>query len=301
MNFNGVVFLIATLVGQSVLLGQQKGFAVSGNGGEPAATADSSKSPEAIEAREESRQRLETLKRAAAAYEIHVGRSRDTKAVLRAEPLLRWNNQVRYSLDGATFLWTVNGRPHVIACIYSSTNAGGFVTLDHEFQSLSTGPIRARRHGKEVWFPAEMGVVMEPLPDAPTPGKTATLRLIQMRRLASRFMAICFSYDPRSKEQWQLRLMPQPLHRYSGGSTELADGGLFAFAHGTDPEVILVLEAGDGQSGPVWNYGLARICGLPLEVRLGEKTIWKAPLVPVTTTPDPSKPYITFHGNRIAD
>ena len=301
MNPNAIVFLVAVFVTQAVSLGQQDGSAVSQSDATPQATADPSESLEINDAREKSKERLDILKQAAATYDVCVGRSRDTRAVLRPEPLLRWTNEIHYSLDGATFLWTVDGRPLVIACMYSTTDVEDFVMLDHEFQSLATGRINACRRGKVVWFPDKPGLAMKPFPNAPAPAGTATLRLVQMRRLASRLTAIAFARRLGGKDQWRLRLMPQPLHRYGDGDTAAIDGGLFVFTHGTDPDVVVVFEASNGESGPMWNYGLARMCSLPLQVRLGEQVIWDAPLVPAAAPPNPTETYVTFYRNPIAD
>ena len=96
-----------------------------------------------------------------------------------------------------------------------------------------------------------------------------------------------------------MRLIPQPLHRYGGDEDALIDGALFVFVQATDPEVIVLLDARADETEPTWHYGLARMCGLPLEVRFGERVIWEAPLYPVTKAPGPRKPYITFYNNPI--
>lgn len=252
-----------------------------------------SESPEAARGQDDSERRLDVLRRAAASYEIHVGPKRQTEVVLRPEPVLHWANQVRYSLDGATFIWTAGGRPHAIGSIYSSTDQARFYLLDHEFQSLSPGPLIARRRGIAVWNPTEPGVKIAPFPEAQVPAKTGALRLVQMRRLAGRFTVIGFPYDSSSKDSWQLRLMPHPLYRYHSEEEGILDGALFAFAHGTDPDLIVVLEATNGPT-PQWRYGLGRMCGLPLQVQLDEQQVWKVPLCPVRNRPDPSRVYLTF-------
>ncbi|NLS95242.1 MAG: hypothetical protein GXX96_24050 [Planctomycetaceae bacterium] len=285
MKSKAVFLLIAMLVGPAALP-------------ERIQAADPNESPDAVAARQLAEQRLGVLRRAAASYEIRVGPNGATEAVLRPEPVLHWANQVRYSLDGATFIWTAGGRPHAMASFYSSTDEKNFRLLDHEFQSLSPGPLVAQRNGARVWAPTEPGVAMKPFPDAPAPAKTAALRLVQMRRLANEFTAIGFPYDSRSEDQWQLRLMPQPLYRYEVEEGELIDGALFAFAHGTDPDVIVVLEAGAGPESK-WSYGLGRMCGLPLEVRLRDELIWKVPLCSVSSRPDPSLLYLTFYRRPI--
>ena len=85
-----------------------------------------------------------------------------------------------------------------------------------------------------------------------------------MKELARRFKAFEF-FQPRgsdSLERYELRLLPQPIHRYADASAGLLDGALFVIAYGTNPEVVLVIEAnGKEKTQPVWTFALARIAG----------------------------------------
>ena len=56
----------------------------------------------------------------------------------------------------------------------------------------------------------------------------------------------------------ELRLLPQPVYRYESEDPEVQDGGVFAFVQGTDPEVLLLLEAVRTEGGLVWIYGFVR-------------------------------------------
>ncbi len=293
MNPNALTVLVVLLVAHGGLPRTQEGGADRG-AGTTAAKTDAGRAGEKSELQRQSAQRLEAIRRAAAKYDIYLGADHNTKLTLQGEPLLRWNNPIRYSLDGATFLWTANGRPQVAACIFSSTDQEGFVTLDHEFQSLAAGPLTARRGGQSVWYPAEPGVVMKPFPDASVPAKTPALRLVQMRGLAGQFTAIGYSIP--KTDHWRLRLMSHPLYRYGGDDNEVLDGALFVFVHGTDPDVIVLLEARNEAEQSRWYYGLARMCGLPLEVRHADRVIWEVPLRVVHRQPlSPAQTYITFY------
>jgi hypothetical protein len=43
---------------------------------------------------------------------------------------------------------------------------------------------------------------------------------------------------------------------------------------GTDPEVVLLLEAVEGQDQVVWQYAFARATGWAAEARLGDDVVW---------------------------
>ena len=72
----------------------------------------------------------------------------------------------------------------------------------------------------------------------------AALRLRQMKDLAGQFTAAC---DPSRSGGWTnrhaLRLLTTPVYRYSEPTSDITDGALFAFAQGTNPEVLIQIEA----------------------------------------------------------
>ncbi|HEV3005878.1 MAG TPA: hypothetical protein VGX78_15535, partial [Pirellulales bacterium] len=76
----------------------------------------------------------------------------------------------------------------------------------------------------------------------------------------------------------ELRLLPRPLYRYQTQRTDLIDGALFAFVQGTDPEVVLVLEAVGRDAESEWRYALTRRSVLPLEADIDGERIWSVPL-----------------------
>ena len=58
----------------------------------------------------------------------------------------------------------------------------------------------------------------------------------------------------------ELRLLTQPLYRYEHKEGQVLDGALFAFAEGTDPELLLLVEARQRKDQPAeWQYAPARM------------------------------------------
>jgi hypothetical protein len=114
-----------------------------------------------------------------------------------------------------------------------------------------------------------------------------------MKDLARRFEAFEF-YDHRSgeSERYQLRLLPQPVLRYTDPAAGLVDGALFFFVYGRNPEVVLLVEARrEGDTGPIWSYGLARVGAARLHVKLDGAEVWQAPR---TLRQAADEPYWTF-------
>jgi hypothetical protein len=52
-----------------------------------------------------------------------------------------------------------------------------------------------------------------------------------------------------------------PLYRYEKPPGDVLEGAVFAFVLGTDPELLLVLEARRDEGATVWQYALARMTG----------------------------------------
>jgi hypothetical protein len=207
----------------------------------------------------------------AKAYEIHAGK-RDADALQLTEtPVLKWSNSINVSVHGAVFVWMRGDRPEAIASIFKFYSPR--VNFSAEFQSLSEQPLVALKNSEVVWQPAEAGVAFKTLADAPVPAKTAPLRLVQMREIARNFSMNLTTVIGKSKHD--LRLMSQPLLRYGGKSPGPADGALFAFARGTDPDVILLLEARSSEGrASRWEYALARMHVGALAARYKEKEVW---------------------------
>jgi hypothetical protein len=241
-------------------------------------------------------ERLEFMKKSVAVYGCELAEGADAdrtsregsqakrpraKVVLEAEPLLRWSN-IEGNDDGTLFLWTAAGHPVAIAQAFSVDQGNRWL---HEFQSLSVDLFLLKRDRQTVWTPQMAGVGFKPLAGAATPAKTAAQRLSQMRALARRFAA---SDDYGNVGNlWQLRLLSRPVYRYakpdaeSAGERppddELIDGAVFAFVVGTDPEMLLLVEARRDASAAAWHYALAPMTSFALKASLDGKPVWSCP------------------------
>lgn len=210
----------------------------------------------------DSRDRIE---RFAKRYELFLGADK-LPLEMQPEPVLRWPNATRDTREGATFVWTLNGRPEAIGCVWEN---GGYWA--HAFHSLSGSKLIAQHNSRTFWQPEKAGIEFSPFSQAPEPAESAVKRLSQMKDLARRFRSRLPEADRKSEE---LRLLPRPLYRYKTERKDLIDGALFAFVQGTDPEVILVLEAVRQNGKSEWRYALTRRTGLAVEADLDETTIW---------------------------
>lgn len=229
---------------------------------------------------------------AAKRFELSGGENGDAPFKLMSRPALNWSNPERATTAGAMFLWTHGGRPQAAMCMYPSSD----LSFDLEFQSLSEQPLWAAAEGANVWEPDDAGVEFRALDQASAPAASLPVRLRQMRILARQFAA---KLVPPNKTPIPLRLLPAPIYRYRkpDPNGELIDGAMFAFVQGTDPEVLLSIEAvrNEEQEGS-WQYSLARMSMVPTQVSHQDKLVWETDWA---ATRQRDAPYyvITEYGN----
>ena len=78
--------------------------------------------------------------------------------------------------------------------------------------------------------------------------------------------------------RYELRILPQPVHRYADANSGLIDGGLFMISYGLNPELVLLVEARrENSSRSAWWYGVARISIAQVHVDFDGKEIWSHP------------------------
>src|SRR5688572_10584126 len=220
------------------LLGQVEGNAA----GEPA----ESKESEAFH---------EMALAAAKGYEIDLATEPATRLKLKEEPVLRWTNPVQSNGAGEVYVWTDRGRPEALVSIYRFVDANGRPGLHHEFHSLAVTRLNARGAIGRTWSPEQAGIQFQRVPDAAEPASSSAARRRQMRDIAEGFQA---DKTERQGDKRTLRILTQPLYRYESARDDMLDGAMFAFVEGTDPEVLLLVEARQTGLRHEWQYALAR-------------------------------------------
>jgi len=227
----------------------------------------------------------------ASAYELQGGSKGDSKLTRVTEPILRWSNPLGgHQAHGEIFLWTNNGLPAAVLSINEFLRASGKVDGEHEWCSLTNGPIAAT--GPHAWAPPSAELRFASLSTEDALADSPTRRLRQMRELATRFSG---TKTTRAGETRTLRLLPQPIYRYQVKDAEVFEGGLFALVEATDPEALLVLEARRSTAGPIWQYACARLNSVKLTAVLDGQQVWEAPALPGSDVYERAdKPYSAF-------
>ncbi len=217
------------------------------------------------------------------------------RADLVAEPIYRFDDPTRRYSDGTIWAYGRPGRPAALFCLSLEKNDRGERWWLHELTSLAAGPLAASsRHpsGGWIWTPREPGIKFQAVPDSPAPGDDEAKRLRQMREIARRFKA-SETLDPARdapSDRFELRLLPQPIHRYRDPGGRPIDGAIFLLSYGRNPEIALLIEAGrKGEAAPPsWSFAVAPLSAARLRVSLDDRPVADIPKPPVA---DGKRPY----------
>ena len=243
----------------------------------------------------------------AEAYKMAVESAPKKALELKKEPVFEWLNRARGDTQGTLFVWLRDGRPAALASVFSYPHdkLPGRMVM-HELHALDPEKLVVKRDEFNEWKP-EAGLARKELPEAPAPADTAVARLAQMRRLAQEFGG--HSIDP-EKKRWELKLLPTPLYRYPAAKTGVIDGALFALIStaGTDPEVLLLIEAREADGKVRWEYACGRFSDWELRVNRKEKEVYSSvPSESNTSSHDPQHLYraypervVTLEGKLLA-
>jgi hypothetical protein len=213
-------------------------------------------------------QRMVFIKSALARYTVQVGDRKEPAKV--SDPCLRWSNPLSGEKDGVLAVFAYNaGRPVAIGQFFRT----GPRQWVNEF-AIIAGDATIMRSERPYWKPSEFICKFTDLPDSPVPAAKPALRLTQMRKIAADFSVTDnHGWEESQITKHNLRLLPQPIYRYSEEG-KILDGGLFVYAVGTDPECNLLVEAYQDEKGSRYRYALAPMSIYELEARYKDAAVW---------------------------
>jgi hypothetical protein len=235
--------------------------------GPPAKKADE-KAPDLAPptAEELADKRMAFMKSALSHFTIQVGDRKEAAKV--GDPCLRWTDPVSNSADGVVAVYAHDGgRPDAIAQFFFNSRKKWIA----EFTIIPDGDVTIMRSGREHWKPSEYVCKFADLPGSPAPAAKPALRLPQMRAIAAAFAVVDYFGDPEVKQD--LRLLPQPAYRYAEDG-KVVDGAVFIFAHGTNPECCVLLEAYQDGKGARYRYAVAPMSIYRLDARYKDAPVW---------------------------
>jgi hypothetical protein len=216
---------------------------------------------------------LPTYLKDAEAYSIAVESAPKKELELKKEAIFEWANPARHDQQGVVFLWLRDGRPAALASIFSHPHEKlQGRQINHELHALDPEKLLVKRDSYHEWKP-QSGLERKELPDAPAPAESSLKRTLQIRKLAAEFTGHEIDYG---LKRWELRLLPTPLYKYPSAKTGVLDGALFALVSnaGTDPEVLLIIEAREVDGKLRWEYALGRFSDFELHVKWKDKEVY---------------------------
>jgi hypothetical protein len=198
-------------------------------------------------------------------------------------PLLTYGEPARSNDNGTLWAFGKVGRPVAMVELFQGTDRSWVhcLTLTSLDYVVMSTPVKTN------WTPQKIQIEPKLIHGAPVPSDKETTRLRQMKDLARRFTAHEF-WDP-DNSRFELRLLIQPVHRYSDVKAGVYDGAAFIIAHGTNPEIVLLIEALGEPKTARWHFSVARQSSAEVHVELDGKEVWKGERTPgvVGTPTDP--------------
>jgi hypothetical protein len=265
----------ALLLGCSLALAIAAGLGLTGPVEAAPPAADGNEDASEADARKKQQEETRALMRErASATKVHEANADgDEAAQLNETPFLFFTNEPHRIVGGSLWGWAIRGRPVAICKVEKYDRGRADQTWLYCLASLSEETIDVAWRDGQTWTARTPGIVRRELHDAPVPADTARVRLRQMKELSQRFSAMDF--EPNGPGRTEMRLLSQPLWRYSDADSGLIDGALFA----TDGAAALfMIEVHQGETPkPKWRYAAAGMSAWALSLKLDGEEVWKKP------------------------
>lgn len=219
----------------------------------------------------------------AQSMQLRVGDGPDVLRVA-GNPIFRYSDAARDTVDGTLWLWEHASEPLALLALFRDPREG--FEWNYELVLLGDGPLSVTGRPGWSWRPGRHPREWRPI-DGPPVASQAAKRLTQLKAVARQFVGT----EVLDKETYRLRLLPKPVHRYSRTLQGVRDGSLFLFAYGTNPEIVLQIEALD--ESPGWRVAFAPLSSAELAVMRDQTVVWRAD--PVLEW-EPTAAYFSHYG-----
>lgn len=206
-----------------------------------------------------------------------VGSNTTAEVMLSPRPLLTFGDAARNNEAGTLWTWTMGKRPVAFAEVFRPT--GENPILVNAITLASDQRVEMKLAESHIWRPGKSQRQPKRCPaDIAAVADSPMQRLRQMKEISRRFQAHEF-WDP-NNSRFELRLLVQPVHRYQDDDAKIVDAGVFALAHGTNPEVLLLIEAIKENGTAAWHYDCLRLGSAEIHVLWDDEEVWTVPRTP---------------------
>lgn len=210
----------------------------------------------------------------------------ERKPLLVETPVFRYDDKPRHFLDATLWVWTEQGRPVAFQKVEAMEVTSPawqycFTSVANELLEVEWG--KGRRFQS-----TSKGIEFRPLAEAPAVAAGASQRKRQARELAREFSARIVT-DPMDKQSEAMRLLTTPIYEYSDPQSKKFLGAVFGLTtSGTNPDLLLLLEARGEVEPLLWNYAVARMTSGGLSVHFGKTQVWQAEYISPPPTAFPT-------------
>jgi hypothetical protein len=203
------------------------------------------------------------------------------------KPLLYYGDPTRNNDRGSVWAWGEKGRPVAVLELYRGViNRTKWVAV---ICNTSGGKLRAKRGGEPWWLANDSASELKDVAGAPVPAADAAQRQRQLKQLAGKFAGHEF-WDP-DNTRYDLRRLDRPLHTYRDEDAGILDGALYTLANGTNPEILLFVEARTKDGAKAWRFTTGRLAHAELHLEYDGKEVFTAPRADRERLTAPDKPY----------
>lgn len=273
MLFLALAGMAVMLRGSLSLCAEEERPGAANAAGESEGSQGQSKPDEGNAEKRQLRAAQEHIKRLA----MHVADESNDELKPVDRPLLAYGEPTRGNNHGTLWAFGAAGRPAAFMELWQASD-----NQTIWFQSLIRSgdqPLRLQSPDGKRWEPPRGPIDRLTLENAPRPAGSGPGRLRQLKSLAGRFAAHEI-WDPNNSRH-ELRLLVQPVHRYVDAGRGVQDGAAFVFAHGTNPELIVLLEAlGASIEQARWHYSAFPSSSAELHLEFDGREVWTRPRAP---------------------
>ena len=217
------------------------------------------------------RARMKTI---AERFEVHaVVEAKSVVAELVTKPVLGYTDSTRKLDESTLWLWTERKRPVALLAVELYPEARNGPSWLFEIVSLADTKIGVSRDDDWTWGAEKPGIVWLPVAGEMIPSENPALQLTQARKILQR----CAAHENAAVGgRIELRALTAPLYRYEDEESGVIFGAIFAFANGTNPEVLLLVEARKSSAAKPaqWYYGFAQMTGAHVYASFDNQEVW---------------------------
>lgn len=195
-------------------------------------------------------------------------------AEMKSEPILHYTDPQRKFPDATLWAWMLDGEPVLFSKL--ERMGGNPPQSQYCIATSQDAKITVRWPDGIAWKSRKAGIDFQQIDQTDQPQKTPQLRLIQLRTIAKQFHATTTDGENQKEE---MRLLPQPILRYSNPQRAIVDGSVFALtSNGTNPDALLLIQIRQPKGSPAaWEFGLVGMTGDAVAVDLNGKSVYQHP------------------------